>query len=118
LNDTAPFMGGGGIPYLINSLHSRVHSRVKANSIFRTSNVQVNGSRHTNGINTVVRQLLGSGKGTVPADHHQPFNAVLAADLRSLPLAFLRAEFSTAGRVQESASLRNGVRHIPGCQIH
>ena len=43
LDDAAAFMGGRGIPYLIDGLHGRIYSRIEAYGIIRACDVQITG---------------------------------------------------------------------------
>ena len=52
LDDTAALMGGRSITYLINRLHRRIYSSIKADGIIGAGNIQVDGSRKTYGIDS------------------------------------------------------------------
>ena len=111
-------MGSGGVPYLINGLHSRVDRGVKADGIFGAGDIQVNGSRHADGVDSQVRQLLRSGKGTVSSDDYQTVDAEFTAGSRRLLQTFLGAHLRAASCIQNGAAPLDGIGHILGGQIN
>ena len=80
-------MGGRGITYLIDRLHSGVYCGIKSDGVIGAGNVQVDGSRNTDGVNAKGCQLSGAAEGTVTTNDYDTVNAMLAADLRALLLA-------------------------------
>ena len=92
-------MGCGCIADLVNGLHRCIHRRIKTNRIVCTCNIQINGSRYTNGIDTMSRQLSCALERTVTADNNNTVYAMLPADLCALSLAFLCTKLLTSGCV-------------------
>ena len=118
LHDAAPLMGCGCIANLINCFHGRVDSRVKTNGIIGTGNIQVNGSRKADCIDTQGGQLSRTSEGTVSSDDHHSVNAMLAADISALLLAFRCGELLTSCRVKDGAAPVDDVRHAGGLHVH
>ena len=112
LNDVAAFMGGRGIPYLVDGLHCRVDGRVKANSIFRTGNIKINSPRNTDGVDSVSCQCLSASVRTVAADYHNTVNTVLSADFRSPLLHFFFLKLKTPCRTQDRSASLDDVGHV------
>ena len=117
LDDTASLMRSRGITYLVNCFHSSINSGIKTDGILGTSNVKVDGSWNTNCINSKVRKLLCSGKGTVSTDYNKSVNTVLAADLCTTLLSFRCAELSTSCSVKNCTTTLDGVGYISCCHI-
>ena len=92
-NNTAALMRSRSISYLINCLHGSIDCSIKTNGILGTRNIQVNGSRHTNGVNAESCKFLGTCIGTVTANNNQSINTMFSADFRTFLLSFFRAEF-------------------------
>ena len=86
LNDAAALMGCGCIAHAVDCIHGRIHCGVKADGVFCTCNIKVNGSRYTNCIYAKSCQLLCACKGTVSTDDYQTINSMFLADLRTFSL--------------------------------
>ena len=110
-------MGRGSIPYLIDCLHGRIDSCVKTDGIFRTGNIQIDGTRHTDRIYAVLGQLLRTGKGTVSAYDHQTVYSKLFAGGGSLFHTFFRVHLHASRGIQDRASLSDDIRHISGSHV-
>lgn len=101
-------MGGGSIPYLINGFHRRVDCGVETNGVIRTCNVQIDGSRKSDGIDAQSRKRLCAAVGAVAADYHQTVDSVLLTDIRTALLYLRIFELRTSGCSQNrTASLDN-----------
>ena len=118
LDDAAPLMGGGRIPYLINSLHGCVDSCIKTDGIIGTCDVKVNGSWKSDGIDPQGRKFSRSPEGTVTADDNDSVDAVLPADLCTHLLAFLRLELFTTRCIKDRASPVDGIGNADAVHIH
>ena len=111
-------MGGGGVTDLVNGLHGRVDSRVKTNGVIRTCNVQVNGSRKSDCIDSKGGKLASAAEGTVAANHHNAVDSMLTADFSALLLAFRCSKLLASGCVKYGTALVDGVRYAGGLHIH
>ena len=98
LNDTATFMGRRCISYLINSLHRCINCCIESNRILCTGNIQIDRSRNTDGINTMLSQCLRTTIRAVSADDNQAINPMFMADIGPLLLTLLRTELVTPCR--------------------
>ena len=97
-----------GILYLINRLHSSIYRCIETDGIFRTGDIQVDGTGKSDGIDTVSGKRLGTTIGTVTPDNHNAVNAMLPTDFSTLLLAFLGLELQTSCRTENgTASLNN-----------
>ena len=102
-------MGSRGITYFINGLHGGIHSRIKTDGILGTGNVQIDGSRKSDGIDPKCCQLLRTCKGTVSSDDNNAVNTMFSADLCASCLSFRSTELCTAGSIQNSTSTGNSI---------
>ena len=109
LNNTASLVRSGSITYLIDRLHRGVDCCVKTDSILGTCNIQVNGSRNTDGINTKRSQLACTSERTVSADDYHAVNTVLAADLSSQRLSFRSRKLRTSCGVKNRTTVIDDV---------
>ncbi len=98
LDNAAAFVGRRGIPDLIDRRHGSIHRRVKSYGIIRTCNVQIDGSRKSDGIDPLMGKLLRPTVRAVAADHDNAVDPMLPADLRSLLHTFLRLKLRASCR--------------------
>ena len=117
LDDTATLMGSRGITNLIDGFHRGVDCGVETDGIIGTGNIQVNGTRNSNGIDSESSQLLRSCEGTVTTDHHQTFDAMLTADLCRLLLSFRCTHLCTTRSIKHGTTTGNSIRHISCSKI-
>ena len=111
-------MGGRGITYLIDRLHSGVYCGIKSDGVIGAGNVQVDGSRNTDGVNAKGCQLSGAAEGTVTTNDYDTVNAMLAADLRALLLAFRSYKLHTSCCIQDGTATENDIRHIGTAHVY
>ena len=111
-------MGGRGITYLIDGLHSGIDCSIKSDGVIGAGNIQVNGSRNADGVDAKGRQLSGAAEGTVTADDYDTVNAMLAADLRALFLAFRSYKLHTSCCVQDGTATENDIGHIGTAHVY
>ena len=117
-DNTYTLMRSGSITNLVNSFHCCIYSCIKSDCIFCTGNIQVNGSRHTYGINSQICQFLSTCKGTVTADNNKSVNPVLSANLCCSFLTFFCTHFCTAGCIENGTALLNGIGNIHSRHIN
>ncbi len=111
LNNAAALMRGGCIANLVDGLHGGIDGRVKADCIFCAGNIQINGSWKSDGIDSLPGQGKCSAVRAVAADNNQSVNAMLAADVGSCLLAFLRPHLLAARCPEHRAAPLDDIRH-------
>ena len=109
-------MRSGGIPYLINRLHGCIDGSIKADGIVRTGNIEINGSGHTDGIDSKGGKLSCTHERAVSADDDHTVDSVLSTDFSTLLLSFRSRELLTTGSVEYGSAAADDVRH--GVTVH
>ena len=95
LDDTASLMRGRSITHLVNSFHSCIYSCIKANCVFGTCNIQVNGSRYADCVDSKICKFLSSCKRTVSTDNNKTIDSMLSADLSAALLSLCMKKILT-----------------------
>ena len=106
----------GSITNLINRLHSGINRGIKTDSIIRTCNIKVNGSRHTDGVHSECRKLSRSHKRSVSSDYDHAVNSVFFTDFSPLLLAFYSCKFFTTSSIENGSSAAYDVGY--GMTVH
>ena len=104
LHHGAAVVGLGGIPQLIDALHSGIQGGIKADGILGGGDVVIDGAGDADGGDAQRRELLGAAEGAIAADDHQAVYPAGAQNGRRLFLALFGHKFLTAGGIQDGAS--------------
>lgn len=74
----------GGVPQLVDHFHACVQGGIVANGVFTAGDVVIDGAGDADAGHAVAGQILRAAEGTVAADDHHAFDAVVPAGLHCL----------------------------------
>ena len=111
-DNAATLMRSRSITYFVDCFHSSIHSGIKTDGIFCTCDVQVDGSRNTNCVDSQICQLLSTCKRTVTTDNYQTVNAVFSADICCFFLSFFCSHLCTTCCIQDRTTATDDIRYI------
>ena len=108
-DNAATLMRSRRITYFVDCFHSSIHSGIKTDGIFCTCDVQVDGSRNTNCVDSQICQFLSTCKRTVTTDNYQTVNAVFSADICCFFLSFFCSHLCC---IQDRTTATDDIRYI------
>ena len=111
LDDRATLVRGRGITQLIDRLHRGIDGGIEADRIIGTCDIEIDGTRHTDGVDAECTQLAGATEGTVTTDDNDSVDTMLTADLRTTGLALRCGKLLASCSVEDSTTTADGIRY-------
>ena len=113
LDHTALLVGRRGITNIVDGAHGCIYCGIKSDRVIAAGNVAVNRAGYADYVQSLMRELLRTLKGSVASGDHQCVDSMASADLYRFVLDLRELEFRASLSLQYGPAVLHDVGHYP-----